>query len=129
MSEMTDDQVKRVLAEKVMGWPVIDWDEPFSNHVHKGGVIAPSGPGAIRIGVIPEPWSPTTNRNDLAEVLAKLNDAQWESALASIRKNTPYFPASLVDPQNMERHLQGAKWLLTCDPAIIAGAVAEVVGK
>lgn len=97
MTEMTDDQVNRVLA-KLVG---------------KDGHF----------------FKPTLVRDDLAEVLAELSDAQWEATLESIRRNTPCFPASLVDPQNPDRHLQGAKWLLTCDPAIIARAVAEVVSK
>ena len=117
MSEMTDDQVKRVLAEKVMGWPVIDDDEPFSRHADKGGVVTSCGPGVIRHGVIPQAWSPTTNRNDLAEVLAKLTPEQWAEAKPAILRN---FLESEVDQH---------RWFLTCDPAIIARAVAEVVSK
>jgi len=117
MAEMTDDQVNRVLAEKVMGWPVIDDDEPFRLHAEKGGVITSLGPVRIRRGIIPEPWSPPTNRNDLAEVLAKLTPEQWAEAKPAILRN---FLESEVDQH---------RWFLTCDPAIIARAVAEVVGK
>ena len=66
-------------------------------------------------GIIP--WSPTTNRNDLAEVLAKLTPEQWAEAKPAILRN---FLESEVDQH---------RWFLTCDPAIIARAVAEVVGK
>jgi len=124
MSEMSDDQVNRVLAEKVMCYKITIDQQIASSHgiVFDDGMDLWLAGGMIR-------WSPVDSRDDLAEVLAKLNDAQWEATLESIRRNTPYFPASLVDPQNPDRHLQGAKWLLTCDPAIIAGAVAEVVSK
>ena len=122
MSEMTDDQVNRVLAEKVMGWPVIDDDEPFSRHADKGGVVTSCGPGVIRHGVIPQAWSPPTNRNDLAEVLAKLTPEQWSRLDQSF--TTIYYLRSDAS----SRH-SFTRWLLTCDPAIIARAVAEVVSK
>lgn len=123
MTEMTDDQVKRVLAEKVMGWPVIDDDEPFSRHADKGGVVTSCGPGVIRHGVIPQAWSPPTNRDNLAEVLAKLTPEQWRDVqeVLLIVPGNPYdTPKQTMDADH---------WLLTCDPAIIARAVAEVVSK
>ena len=71
-------------------------------------------------GIIP--WSPTTNRNDLAEVLAKLTPEQWSRLDQSF--TTIYYLMSDAS----SRH-SFTRWLLTCDPAIIARAVAEVVGK
>ena len=119
MPDPTNTQITRTLAE-FMGWSRLgsQWNSPWG--INNNGYY---------IRKAEYDWSPPTNRNDLAEVLAELSDAQWEATLESIRRNTPCFPASLVDPQNPDRHLQGAKWLLTCDPAIIARAVAEVVSK
>jgi len=114
---MTDRDINRVLAEKVMGWPVIDDDEPFARHAHKGGVITSAGPGVIRRGIIPEQWSPTTNRHDLAEVLAKLTDGQC--ALVERRLLPVYYQS---DFEGGFIH-----WTHICDPRIIAQAVAEVV--
>ena len=113
MAEMTDDQVNRVLAENVMGWPVIDDDEPFWRHADEGGVVTSRGPSVIRCGVIPQPWSPPTNRNDLAEVLERLTPEQWFEVNRSLP--TIYSIRSDASP----RH-GFSWWLLTCDPAIIA---------
>jgi len=62
------------------------------------------------------PFSPPTNRNDLAEVLGRLTREQWETVMHALRDTLP----------PMDTPGWGF-WLLTCDPAIIAGAVARVV--
>ena len=120
MAEMTDDQVNRVLAENVMGWPVIDDDEPFWRHADEGGVVTSRGPSVIRCGVIPQPWSPPTNRNDLAEVLAKLTPEQRGLLMDRLARVHAELPS---DADGF------CFWAMTCDPAIIARAVAEVVSK
>ena len=61
------------------------------------------------------------DRNDLADVLRKLTPEQWLKVAERI--NNVWFSTSTDSPGH------GATWwLLTCDTAIIARAVAEVVG-
>lgn len=67
-------------------------------------------------------FKPMLVRDDLAEVLAKLTPEQWFEVHRSLP--TIYSIRSDTSP----RH-GFSWWLLTCDPAIIARAVAEVVGK
>ena len=122
---MTNDQITRTLAEKVMGW---------TYHKDSSGVGAWYAPGqdgpmtfvAFGFGWPSksdvEPWSPPTNRNDLAEVLERLTPEQWFEVNRSLP--TIYSIRSDASP----RH-GFSWWLLTCDPAIIARAVAEVVSK
>ena len=90
MSEMTDDQVNRVLAK------LVGKDSHF--------------------------FKPTLGRDNLAEVLAKLTPEQWYK----VNRSLPTIHS--VRSDTSPRH-GFSWWLLTCDPAIIARAVAEVVGK
>ncbi len=57
------------------------------------------------------------DRNDLADVLAKLTPEQWDYAAFRIAQH----------PDALGSDGMFWRWLLTCDPAIIARAVAEVV--
>ena len=104
MPEMTNDQVTRVLAE-IRGLTLFRIDE--------------DGRGTTEGGT---PFDPLGCRNDLAEVLAKLTPEQWSRLDQSF--TTIYYLRSDAS----SRH-SFTRWLLTCDPAIIARAVAEVVGK
>jgi len=64
-------------------------------------------------------WSPTTNRDDLADVLAKLTpEQQW--------KLDEMLEDQWCDVESKDKP-PASIWFLTCDPAIIARAVAEVV--
>lgn len=68
-------------------------------------------------------FKPMLVRDDLAEVLAKLTPEQWRDVqeVLLIVPGNPYdTPKQTMDADH---------WLLTCDPAIIARAVAEVVSK
>jgi len=67
------------------------------------------------------PFSPSTNRNDLAEVLGRLTDEQWEKCVDLMDEDSPEWI------RNESNSVLGVRWLLTCDPAIIADAVARVV--
>ena len=108
MPDLTNDQIARTLAE-FMGW--------YLSPNRANWCAQDNGPGSGRpVGAV-ERWSPPTNRNDLAEVLAKLTPEQWAEAKPAILRN---FLESEVDQH---------RWFLTCDPAIIARAVAEVVSK
>lgn len=62
--------------------------------------------------------TPTTNRNDLADVLAKLTPEQWEIT----RVHLYDYWKKITEPAR-----PFILWSHTCDPAIIARAVAEVV--
>ena len=62
-------------------------------------------------------FKPTLGRDNLAEVLAKLTPEQ----LAAVKP--------VIIRQWCEVEGDPFFWLLTCDPAIIARAVAEVVSK
>ena len=112
----TYDQITRTLAE-FMGWTITaggcEASEPNTVFEDCGGLWL--GGGII-------PWSPTTNRDNLAEVLERLTPEQWYKVNRSLP--TIYSIRSDASP----RH-GFSWWLLTCDPAIIARAVAEVVGK
>lgn len=113
---MTPHDINRTLAEKVMGW-----------HEHNGwwcfellGAREPT-PHAIAFRVLPRglpsTFDPYGNSNHLREVLAKLTDDQWDHLLVGLvlhqdapKSDKPFW-----------------QWMLTCDPSIIAQAVAEVV--
>jgi hypothetical protein len=68
MTEQEIDQMEAgpeldaLVAEKVMGWPVIGPNDPYSQYLDKGGVIynglAQKFP---KFGVIPSNWSPSTD--------------------------------------------------------------------
>ena len=88
MSEMTDDQVNRVLAK------LVGKDSHF--------------------------FKPTLGRDNLAEVLAKLTPEQWDDLTPRLHDTWK----NLGEPTG-----RFIWWTHTCDPAIIARAVAEVVGK
>lgn len=113
MTEMTNDQITRTLAE-FMGW--------YLSPNQANWCVQDNGPGSGRPIRMAERWSPPTNRNDLAEVLAKLTPEQWSRLDQSF--TTIYYLRSDAS----SRH-GFTRWLLTCDPAIIARAVAEVVSK
>ena len=114
MSDPTNAQITRTLAEKVMGW-------------HRKVVVKGSNPtwhdstGDLKSTDFDDPddfpWNPCGNRNDLAEVLAKLTPEQIEAVKPAIVRlwwdasGDPFF------------------WLLTCDPAIIAEAIVNVITK
>lgn len=68
------------------------------------------------------PWNPYGNRNDLAEVLEKLTPEQW----FDVHRTLPTIYS--IRPATSQGH-GFSRWLLTCDPAIIARAVAEVVSN
>ena len=109
MPDPTNAQITRTLAE-FMGWKPRDgswWATETGEEV-----LIRDATG----------WSPPTNRNDLAEVLERLTPEQWFEVNRSLP--TIYSIRSDASP----RH-GFSWWLLTCDPAIIARAVAEVVGK
>ena len=108
----TNDQITRTLAE-FMGWSRLgsQWNSPWG--INNNGYY---------IRKAEYDWSPPTNRDDLAEVLERLTPEQWFEVNRSLP--TIYSIRSDASP----RH-GFSWWLLTCDPAIIARAVAEVVGK
>ena len=107
MPDLTHSQITRTLAE-FMGWSRLgsQWNSPWG--INNNGYY---------IRKAEYDWSPPTNRNDLAEVLAKLTPEQWAEAKPAILRNL------------LESEVDQHRWLLTCDPAIIARAVAEVVSK
>ena len=107
MSDPTNAQITRTLAEKVMGFRLFDEPDGY-------GIVDDQGK-------VPS-FSPLDDRNSLVEVLAKLTPEQWFEVNRSLP--TIYSIRSDASP----RH-GFSWWLLTCDPAIIARAVAEVVGK
>ena len=109
MSEMTDDQVNRVLA------PVAGYTITTDGHKASDPGMIFEDCGGLWIGGGMVQWSPPTNRDDLAEVLEKLTPEQWTNVLNRLAPSG-WFAAE-------------TKWLLTSDPAIIARAVAEVVIK
>ena len=49
------------VAVEVMGWPVIDYCEPYRHHIDKGGVVVEGGrPQKFRgYGIIPDDWYPS----------------------------------------------------------------------
>ena len=113
---MTDHDINRTLAE-FMGWelgPIAAgfqlWFGPDGTAVHVArdvSSIYESGP----------PFDPCTDSNHLREVLAKLTADQWDHLLVGLvlhqdapKSDKPFW-----------------QWMLTCDPRIIAQAVAEVV--
>lgn len=100
----TNNQIDQLLAEKAMGW-----------YLSPNGVNWCYDGNPIRGR---ERWSPTTNRDDLADVLRKLTPEQWDSVIDRLG----YIHMAATGCE--ERF---SLWLLTCDPAIIARAVAEVV--
>jgi len=104
--------INRTLAEKVMGWAVTADGHKASdpNSIFDDGDSLWLGSGCRF-------WSPTTDRHDLAEVVAKLTDDQKYRLHYSLfwRTDTPTTPEGF------------SFWPLTCDPAIIAKAVADVV--
>lgn len=61
-----------LVAERVMGWPVIGDDEPYRHHVHKGGVVTARGPQAFRGRAIPDRWFPSTDIAAAWDVVDKL---------------------------------------------------------
>ena len=119
MTDPTNAQITRTLAEKVMGW-------------HRKVVVKGCNPtwhdsaGILKSTDFDDPddfpWNPCGNRDDLAEVLAKLTPEQWYK----VNRSLPTIHS--VRSDTSPRH-GFSWWLLTCDPAIIARAVAEVVGK
>ena len=119
MPDPTNAQITRTLAEKVMGW-------------HRKVVVKGCNPtwhdsaGILKSTDFDDPddfpWNPCGNRNDLVEVLEKLTPEQWFEVNRSLP--TIYSIRSDASP----RH-GFSWWLLTCDPAIIARAVAEVVSN
>jgi len=66
------------------------------------------------------PFSPPTNRNDLAEVLGRLSLEQWSKVEVILVEAWALTPDSPPTPGFL-------RWSHTCDPAIIADAVARVV--
>lgn len=64
-------------------------------------------------------WSPSTDRNALADVIGKLTIEKWIDAERRVTLDA--IPVSSV------MHDEWNKSLLTCDPAVIARAIAEVV--
>ena len=97
MNDLDNNAIDRLLA-KFMGWSVFADHESYLKSMY----------GITR--------SPTTNRNDLAEVLGKLTQDQWEAVMFNLRHTVP--------PMDTPAWCY---WVLTCDPSIIARAVAEVV--
>ena len=119
MPDLTHSQITRTMAEKIMVW-------------HRKIVVKGSNPtwhdstGDLKSTDFDDPddfpWNPCGNRDDLAEVLERLTPEQWFEVNRSLP--TIYSIRSDASP----RH-GFSWWLLTCDPAIIARAVAEVVSK
>ena len=116
---MTTQQIDRDLAEKVMGWkckgPMFDGFCFMRNEDTFDGLLV----GDVRHAY--KSWSPSTSRDDCAEVLGKLTDEQWESFATEISK-------SLTDKYTLEE-VQAAtdgqlmKDTLTATPAQISEAV------
>ena len=117
MPDPTNAQITRTLAEKVMGWTTTTDGHKASDTrvLFEDGDSFWLGGGTVL-------WDPFANRNDLAEVLAKLTPEQWYK----VNRSLPTIHS--VRSDTSPRH-GFSWWLLTCDPAIIARAVAEVVGK
>lgn len=109
MSDPTNAQITRTLA-KFMGW--------YLSPNQANWCVQDNGPGSGRPIRMAERWSPPTNRDDLAEVLGKLTIDQRRQLHERLGH---YRGPCMMWDYNV--------WLLTCDPAIIARAVAEVVGK
>jgi hypothetical protein len=104
---MLPDQLTALLAEKVMGWTLkttngvpgwprnlLYWDKP-----HR----------------LQSSWKPTTDRNDLRELLLAVPDDSWQGVVGQL--NASY---SVVDGPDVG----WSRFLLTCDPCIICEAVA-----
>jgi len=106
---MTDHDINRVLAEKVMGWE--QRSTMWVKRLSCGDAYMRPTADTYR----EDSWTPAECRNDLAEVLGKLSETQWVMVLASFG-----YDGGKIDAY-------GTKFLLTCDPSIIARAVAEVV--
>ena len=104
MPEMTNDQVTRVLAE-IRGLTLFRIDE--------------DGRGTTEGGT---PFDPLGCRDDLADVLEDLTPEQWYKTSQTLLRK--YFNWADASP----RH-EFSWWLLTCDPALIARAVAKVVSN
>mgnify|MGYP000857370443 CR=1 FL=1 len=107
MPDPTNAQITRTLAE-FMGWKPRDgswWATETGEEV-----LIRDATG----------WSPPTNRNDLAEVLAKLTPEQRGLLMDRLARVHAELPS---DADGF------CFWAMTCDPAIIARAVAEVVSK
>lgn len=105
MDAPTNNQIDQLLAE-FMGWTLRG-----SLWLDANGKYA-----ALSVGLAA--FSPTTNFNDTRDVLRKLTPEQWDSVIDRLG----YIHMAATGCE--ERF---SLWLLTCDPAIIARAVAEVV--
>jgi len=70
------NELNRLVAERVMGWPTIDDDAPYRIHVNMGGVVEGSGPPQRfkSLGVIPEAWHPVNNMSDAWEVVEAMRE-------------------------------------------------------
>jgi len=112
---MTTHEINRVLA------PIAGYKITYDPHIARTEfeTLLEDDDGLWYDGD-PDVWSPATDSNHLREVLDKLTNKQQEACMDRLAS------MFIENPPAMKEF---GFWLLTCDPRIIAQAVAEVVAQ
>ena len=98
-------------AAKAMGWKQIA-EEPWF-WVDNNGMT-------VSVGMEDDTWSPSTDRNDLAELLKEVERRDCQGAFTmKVMHEWPARPIGSLYAFSF--------WLLTADPAIICEAACEVL--
>ena len=103
---MSDELDRR--AALAMGWAEVSEDEDNHWFIRDGGELMYIGGSD---------WSPSTNRNDLAELLREVERLGLDHKMAT----------KMFDKWADEAHKGSWIWLLTADPAIVCLAAVEVL--
>ena len=112
---MSDELDRR--AAKAVGWTQIA-EEPWF-WVDRNGM-------SVGIGIDEDSWSPSTDRNDLAELLREVERRGMQKAfIERMSDHAPMLTAQQL--RNFEDDWLEPFWYMTADPAIICEAVCEVL--
>lgn len=72
------------IAARVMGWPVIQENEPLGHYLGHGGVILVDRPTIFRFGSIPDSFMPSSKIEDAKEVQRKMSQAGWDCMINEV---------------------------------------------
>lgn len=80
---MPDEDLRVLVAEKVMGWHHCGDDEPLRLHTHRGGYITKHGPWQVTHGILGASWFPLTDIAAAWSVVEKMWERGWNVAVCA----------------------------------------------